>query len=57
MFALSALVIEKFGVRLLALEQRAVAASRKREVGYTELKRMASRRANATGERAGAGEA
>lgn len=47
-FALSALVIEKFGARLLTLEQRAVAASRKREVGYTELKRAAARRANAT---------
>lgn len=54
-FALSALVIEKFGARLLTLEQRAVAASRKREVGYTELKRAAARRANATGELAGWG--
>lgn len=52
-FALSALAIEKFGSRLLAMEQRAVAASRKREVGYPELKRAAARRASATGELAG----
>ena len=48
-FVLAALGIERLGVRLLAAEQRAVAAQRKREVGYTELKRIAARRASATG--------
>ncbi|PSC71143.1 Diacylglycerol O-acyltransferase 1 [Micractinium conductrix] len=47
-FVLAALGIERLGVRLLAAEQRAVAAQRKREVGYTELKRIAARRASAT---------
>ena len=48
-FALCALGIERFAVRLLGMEQRSVAASRKREVGYTEMKRAAARRASATG--------
>ncbi|KAI7841389.1 hypothetical protein COHA_005007 [Chlorella ohadii] len=48
LFALAALAIERFAVRLLAMEQQAMAASRKREVGYHEMKRAAARRASAT---------
>lgn len=36
---------------MLAAEQHYVAASRKREVTYSEMKRGAARRASATGER------
>ena len=49
-FALSTLAIERFATRLLEMEQYAVAASHKREIGYTEMKRAAARRASATGE-------
>lgn len=49
LFALAAHGIERFGVRLLAMEQRALAASRKRDTGYHEMRRAAARRASATG--------
>ena len=55
LFALCALGIERFAARLLAMEQREAAASRKREVGYSEMKRRAARRASATGARRGWG--
>lgn len=54
-FALAALGIERLAVRLLEREQRAGAASRKRDVSYHELKRQAARRASATGAWAGLG--
>jgi hypothetical protein len=49
-FALSALAIERFAVRLLDMERRAAAATDKRSVGYTEMNKAAARRASATGE-------
>jgi hypothetical protein len=55
LFALCALGIERFAARLLAMEQWEAAASRKREVGYSEMKRRAARRASATGARQGWG--
>lgn len=47
-FALSALAIERFAVRLLDMERRAAAATDKRSVGYTEMNKAAARRASAT---------
>jgi hypothetical protein len=48
-FTLVALGIEKLAVRLLDREQREVAAARKREVSYSEMKRDAARMASRTG--------